>query len=165
MAVDGQQRQSSTDYRPTSPQQPHPPKFPIAPLLPRSDEGGPGGGASLHSDQHAIKTHSFQSKEKELPSSTTEHPSRNLHSTGDSQEDRCHRRAGTDLPSTKNRIDPARLGKVDRIQHRSERNNSGLVPQSNVQVWNEPSLSPNTRTTETTFESNSYLESEEEVSP
>ncbi|OIT40454.1 hypothetical protein A4A49_56962, partial [Nicotiana attenuata] len=87
MAIDGQQRQPSTDYRPTSPQQPHPPKFPISPLLPRSDERGPSCGASLHSDQLAIKTHNFHSKEIELLTTPEEHSTRNLHNTGDSQEE------------------------------------------------------------------------------
>ncbi|OIT21349.1 hypothetical protein A4A49_34765 [Nicotiana attenuata] len=87
MAIDGQQRRPNADYRHTSPQQPHPPKFPISPLLPRSDERGPRGGASLHLDQLAIKTHSFQSKEIELLTTPAEHSIRNLHNTRDSQEE------------------------------------------------------------------------------
>ncbi|OIT27101.1 hypothetical protein A4A49_50219 [Nicotiana attenuata] len=164
MVVDGQQRQLSTNHRPTSPKQSHTPEFPITPLLPGSDEGGPSSNTSFRSNQLPTKPHDPESKESNFLTTTTEHPSRNHHSTGDFQEERCYRGSRGELPSNKNIIDNARLREVDRVQHRSEWSNSGLVPQNDVQMWNELSLSPNTRSAEATIELNPYLESEKEVS-
>lgn len=60
-------------------------------------------------------------------------------------------------------IDTTRLGKIDQTQLDNKRDSCSDVPQSHIQVCNEPSLIPYTWTIETTNESNSYFELEKDV--
>ncbi|OIT37570.1 hypothetical protein A4A49_41123 [Nicotiana attenuata] len=109
MAIDGQRRPSIADNRPTNSQQPHFPKFSIPSLLPRSDERRPSGRASIHPDRSTNHTLTINAKENEQITTTSEHSTRSLQSTGDTEEEGCHRGTGADLPNSKNGIDSARL--------------------------------------------------------
>ncbi|OIS99926.1 hypothetical protein A4A49_60113, partial [Nicotiana attenuata] len=134
MAVDGQQRQPSPNHRPTNPKQQYSPNLLITSLLPGLDEGGSNGRAFFHSTPHSTNPQDSTCEENTTLTPTTEHPSRNHHSTGDSQGEGCFKRAGAKLPTTNNGLDVARLSEIDRVQYSSERSNGGLVSQGDVQM-------------------------------
>ncbi|OIT39861.1 hypothetical protein A4A49_07360 [Nicotiana attenuata] len=163
MAVDGQQRQPGPNHRPTNPKQPYSPKLSITTLLPGLDEGGSNGGAFFHSTPHPTNPQHITSEENTSLTPTAEHPSRNHHSTGDSQGEGCFKRAGAELPSASNGLNVARLSEIDRVQYTSERSSGGLVSQGDVQMWTELSPSSHTRSVESPVEFNPHPEPEKEV--
>ncbi|OIT35817.1 hypothetical protein A4A49_62022, partial [Nicotiana attenuata] len=163
MAVDGELRQPIADYGPLSPKQSYSPKLPVHPILPRPNEGGPSSRAGVHPDRPISDSLLIYAKANEQTLFTPQYPARSLQSTGPTEKQGCNRRTGANLPDTKNGVDSPRFGKVDRVQSGSERNSGGALPQIHVQVRNEPGLSPNTGTSQSTAQSHTNIKSEKEV--